>query len=199
MLAICEPVIPQDRRSNSERCRNLLPKADRQIHPYDIFLAEDMKEELRSSRMICFYHINVMKNREKKLVSNMFQHENMFLRYYNRDIANLAMNGTKYESALHLSQEKDFTVLFSAEPQVSKLFKLNKKCPQIILLAAIIDDRFLSIDDLKDYSRLPDLHTVRSQLSFTLSLEAKSITDKTTYPISKLANNLDLYVKDQQK
>ncbi len=199
MLAICEPIMAKDKRPHSERCINLLPKAERQIHPYDKLLAEDMKQELRSSRMICFFHQNVMTIIEKRETRNLFQKEDMFLRYYNPDIAQMAMNGTKYESALHLAKLPNFTILFSAEPQVSKLLKLNKKCPQLILLAAIIDDRFLSVEDIKAYSRLPDLQTMRSELSHTLSLAAKSLSNKTIYPISNLTNSLDLYIKDQQK
>ena len=206
MLAVCEPVFPRDKRQPSLNCYNLGLKYEREIHPFDKLLAEDMKRELSSSRMICFLHTNVLTNREKKEFSNLFEHQNMYLRYYNEDVAQLAMAGTKYQSALHLChtsdwvvQQKDVTILFSGEPQVTKLLKLMKKCPQLILLAAIIDDRFLSVDHIKDYNRLPDLQTLRTQLSYTLSLATKSIADKTVYPISSLTNSIDLYIKDMKK
>ena len=205
MLAVCEPVFPRDKRQESEKCYNLSPKQEKEIHPYDKLLAEDMKLELSSSRMICFFHTNIMTNREKKECSNHFQHEDMYLRYYNEDVAQLALNGTKYQNALHLCRtsdwvtlKKDVTLLFSAEPQVSKLLKVTKKCPQLILMAAIIDDRFLSVDDLKDYNRLPNLATLRAQLSHTLSMATQSIVNKTVYPISKLTNNIDSYIRDKK-
>ena len=206
MLAVCEPIFPSDKRQPSDTCYNLVPKPQREIHPYDRLLAEDMKQELSSSRMICFFHANVMTNREKKQFSNLFQHEDMYLRYYNQDVAQLAMEGTKYHSAYHLCHrqqdwvvsQRDNSYLFSSEPQVTKLLKLTKKCPQLILMAAIIDDRFLSVDELKNYSRLPDLQTLRTQLSYTLSLATKSIVDKTIDPISRLTNSIDSYIKDQK-
>ena len=206
MLAVCEPIFSADKRQPSDTCFNLRAKPDREIHPYDKLLAEDMKRELSFSKMICFFHTNVLTNREKKEFRNVFQREDMLLRYYNEDVAQLAMAGTKHESALHLCRtlnwtvlQKDVTILFSSEPQVSKLLKLTKKCPQLILMAAIIDDRFLSVEDLKNYNRLPDLETLRTQLSYTLSMATKSIVDKTIDPISRLTNNIDLYIKDQNK
>ncbi|XP_054168200.1 39S ribosomal protein L10, mitochondrial-like [Oppia nitens] len=199
MLAVCEPILMKDKRLPSEKCFNLTPIEDRGIHPLDKLLANDMKHELKTSHMICFFHQNLMTNREKKGVKNMFEHQDMYLRYYNPDIAELALIGTKWESALHLCRQQDVTVLFSAKPQVSKLLKLTKKCPQLVLMAAIINDRFMSLDDLKEYNRLPNLDTLRAHLCHTLSLATKSMTDKTLYPILSLTNNIDVYVKDQNK
>ena len=199
MLAICEPIFPADKRLESEKCFNLSPRIERQIHPYDRLLAEDMKRELSSSRMICFFHQNKMTPREKQSIKNEFEHQEMYLRYYNPDVAQLSMSATKYESAIHLCDQKDVTILFSAKPVVNKLLKMSRKCPELILLAAIIDNRFLSVEDLKDYNRLPDLQTLRAQLSHTLSMATKSIADKTVHPISQLTNSLDLYINQQKK
>jgi len=199
MLAVCEPIFAADKRLPSERCYNLQPKREREVHPWDRLLAEDMKQELRTSRMICFFHQNVMTNREKKLCANSYQHEHMYLRYYNPDIAQLAMSDTKWAPALHLCSERAVTVLFSDEPRVAKMLKVTKKCPQLILMAAIIDDRFLSVADIKDYNRLPDLQTLRAQLSHTLSMTTRSVSDKAFTPIISLTNSIDSYIRDKNK
>ena len=205
MLAICEPVMARDKRQTSDKCFNLQKRTERKIHPYDKLLAEDMKQELRSSRMICFFHTNVTSNRDRFEARNKFQHEDLYLRFYNEDVAQLAMSGTKYESALHLCRINDWytqrhvTILFSTEPQVNKVLKITKKIPQLILMAAIIDDRFLSVDDMKEYGRLPDLQTLRAQVCHTLSLAAQSLVGNTSHPVRALAQSLDLYKNDKNK
>lgn len=205
MLAICEPIVPRDKRQTSEKCYNLKLKQERPIHPYDELLAQDLKQELLSSRMICFFHTNVMTKREKREASNQFQHEDLYLRFYNEDVAQLAMSGTKYSSALHLCRiddwfvQRDVTMLFGAEPQVNKVLRITRKIPQLILIAAIVDDRFLSVEDFKQYSRLPDLQALRAQVSHTLSLAAQSVVANTSHPVRSLTQSLDLYGNDKNK
>jgi large subunit ribosomal protein L10 len=63
----------------------------------------------------------------------VLKRENMHLKQYGKKIVRMALEGTKYEPVLTLFTSRNFMV-FSQDVQVSKLLKLNRKIPQLILM-----------------------------------------------------------------
>jgi ribosomal protein L10 len=63
----------------------------------------------------------------------MLKKQNMYLKQYGKKIVRMALEETKYEPVLTLFTSRNFMV-FSQEPQVAKLLKLNRRIPQLILM-----------------------------------------------------------------
>lgn len=63
----------------------------------------------------------------------MLKKQNMYLKQYGKKTVRMALKETKYEPVLTLFSSRNFMV-FSQEPQVAKLLKLNRKMPQLILM-----------------------------------------------------------------
>jgi hypothetical protein len=63
----------------------------------------------------------------------MLKRENMYLKQYGKKVVRMALEETKYEPVLTLFTSRNFMV-FSQDVQVSKLMKLNRRTPQLILM-----------------------------------------------------------------
>lgn len=59
--------------------------------------------------------------------------QSMYLKQYGKKVVRMALENTKYEPVLTLFTSRNFMV-FSEEPQVAKLLKLNRRIPQLILM-----------------------------------------------------------------
>jgi hypothetical protein len=57
----------------------------------------------------------------------------MYLKQYGKKVVRMALEETQYEPVLMLFTSRNFMV-FSQDVQVSKLLKLNKRIPQLILM-----------------------------------------------------------------
>ena len=57
-----------------------------------------------------------------------------------------------------------------------QLLKLEKKIPGLVLLGGIVEERFMSVQDLKHYASLPSLHTLQGQLVSILSTPAQHLS-----------------------
>lgn len=136
--------MPIDRRPDSEKCFNLRPPPPKPDHPYDVLLARDFQQELESSQVCCLLHQNLMNIKDRRLARNAFEHQGLMLRFYNRDIARIALADTKYAPLLHFAVGYYFVVLMA--PDLSKLGKINqllRPYPELIMLGALLERRRL--------------------------------------------------------
>lgn len=201
LYAACEPIILPDLRQESEKCEQLHPLPPIEIHPYDKLLAQDLKNEWESSRMICIFHKNSMTEREHVERRNLFQHQDMLLRYYNTRCVHHYLTGTRFECLKQLFLNGSYhALLFSKEPNVLKMVKTAKKVQHhLVLLCAVVDDKILSYNEIIKYSELPNLPTLQSHLCHTLSLASQSITQNLAKPLTQLSMSLDQFVKQKEK
>jgi hypothetical protein len=63
----------------------------------------------------------------------MLKKQHMHLKQYGAKIVAMALEETNYEPVLTLFTSRNFMV-FSEEPQVSKLLKLSRRMPQFVLM-----------------------------------------------------------------
>src|SRR6218665_580201 len=89
LLATCEPIKAIDRRPTSEKCSRLTQRPPKPDHPYDVLLAKDMEKELDGSQLVCFFQQNQMTFYQRRSLKNEFEHEQLYLRYYNKDIGRI--------------------------------------------------------------------------------------------------------------
>jgi len=59
---------------------------------------------------------------------------------------------------------------------ISQLLKLEKKMPYLTIMAVFLEDRILSVADLKRVSELPDLDLMRATLCQTLGGQAQLLS-----------------------
>lgn len=200
LLAVCEPVFATDKRVPAEKCFNLTPLPPKPDHPYDVLLAKDMVAETDASSLVCFFHQNQMTNPDKRLVKNEFEHEGMYLRYYNRDIARLAWSGTRFEKLLHFATGYQFTVLFAPTTEkINKIIRISKKYPEILLLGGLVDKRRLvTLKQLENMSKMADLDMQRAMLCHTLTVSQQGLLQSLNHHSSQLTQLLKTHSNPEE-
>ena len=193
LLSVCEPVKAIDRRPPSERCYNLSQRPPRTDHPYDVLLAKDMTAELEASSLVAFFHQNQMTTIDRRLVKNEYEHEGMFLRYYNRDIARLCLENTKYAPLMHFATQYNFTVLFApTTDKITKIIRIAKKYPDILLIGGLVDKRrLLTVKQLEAVANMANLDTQRAMLCHTLNVAQQGLLQNLSHHTSQLSQLLN--------
>lgn len=195
--------MPINRQPDSEKCFNLKPLPPIPDHPYDVLLARDFQQELESSQICCLLHQNMINVKDRRLVKNAFEHEGFMLRFYNRDIARIAMAGTKYASLLHFAVGYYFVVLMA--PDLSKINKINqilRPYPELILLGALIDRRRLvTVAELKKMAKSSNsIDDQRAMLLHTLGVSLQqSLLNTLNHHTSQTSRLLTQHSQDNKK
>ncbi|XP_069691988.1 large ribosomal subunit protein uL10m isoform X2 [Periplaneta americana] len=204
VLEVCKPYYkyldPRKGMSLVDLCEKpieALPRT-REDNPYERILAREMLNWFNHSRMIAFFHGNPISAEDRFKTNIIFKRNNMQLKQYGRRVATMALEDTKYAAVLKLFTSHNYMV-FSTEPQVAKLIKLNRKIPQLVLMAGIVDDRFLSKNELVKYSLMPDLQTAQAGLVALLNSAAMHLTQNLTHHQQTLIGHLRKHVELQQE
>jgi ribosomal protein L10 len=69
----------------------------------------------------------------------------------------------------------------------------------VSVLAAIVDDRFMSVTELVKYSNMPDLKTAQAGLVAVLNAAAVQLTQNLTHHQQTLLGHLQKHIELQQK
>lgn len=124
-----------------------------------------------------------------------FHKQNMHVKVYGKEIIRQAIANTKYEAALPLFDSKN-CVIFSTEQKLTQLLKISKKIPQLMLLAAIVEDRLMSKNELTAFAALPSLDVARAQLVAVLQRAGgTNILSHLQTHQTQLCGSLDAYAK----
>ncbi|KAF2898671.1 hypothetical protein ILUMI_07505 [Ignelater luminosus] len=136
-------------------------------NPFQRIIAGELLRWFQSSRLVVFYHMNPMSSDDQFKAYALFQKQKMHFKNYGKETLRMALEGTPYESVLDFYISRNM-IVFSPELEVKKLLKVSKKFPQLILLAAIFEGKFISKDELMEYSLIPNLQTAQAGLVQTL-------------------------------
>jgi len=181
-----------------EKPIEMLPDVASLENPYERILAREVLNWFNHSRFVAFFHSNPISADDRFKVNIMLKKQNMHLKQYGKKIVRMALEETKYEPVLTLFTSRNF-MIFSEEPQVAKLLKLKKRMPQFILMAGIVDDRFMSLKELERYSNMPDLQTAQAGVVAVLNSAAMQLTQKLTHHQQTLLGHLRKHVELQQE
>lgn len=69
----------------------------------------------------------------------------------------------------------------------------------VSVLAAVLDDRFMSLNELVKYSNMPDLKTAQAGLVAVLNAAAVRLTQNLTHHQQTLLGHLQKHIELQQK
>lgn len=165
-------------------------------NPYNLIIAREVRNWFDHSKMICIFHLNPIHSEDFFNVQVAFHKQGMKLKVYGKRIMNLAIGGSKYEAILPLFDTK-YCIVFSPEIKVSPVLKILKKAPQLILLAGIAHDRYLSKNEFASLATMPDLQGQRAQFAAVLDSIGGQLVNNLQMHQTQLCSLLDLYAKGQ--
>ncbi|XP_044750125.1 39S ribosomal protein L10, mitochondrial [Coccinella septempunctata] len=176
-LEICKPIFESSKKNKTmvELCGiNKNRKEEEVDNPFQRIIAKEALGYFQSSRLIAFYHFNHMTGIEQFKALSMFHKEGMHMKWLGKKTLEMALKGTPYETVLDFYMSRNMTV-FSTEPKVKQLLRINKRFPQLVLLAGIYEEKFLNLDELIKLSKVPSLEMAQSMFVHTLNASANRL------------------------
>uniref|UniRef100_A0A023F7D4 Large ribosomal subunit protein uL10m n=1 Tax=Triatoma infestans TaxID=30076 RepID=A0A023F7D4_TRIIF len=143
-------------------------------NPLEKIIAKEMLERFQNSKLVAFLHANPICGEDEFQAKVKLKREKMDIQIYSKYTAKLALEGTRFEAVLQLFVAHN-ALVFCDEPKVEVLMKTLKKIPQYILMAAIVDNRILSLSQLEKYVQLKDLSTARAHFVAQLNSVANNV------------------------
>jgi large subunit ribosomal protein L10 len=171
-------------------------------NPYEEILAREIRNWFDHSKMVGIVHVNPISGEDSFKAAVAFHKAGMHYKKYGPSLFVRALKGTNYETILPLNENKSFSTgfIFSTEHNnVSQMLKILKKVPQMNLLCGITEGRLLSKKEFEDYSKLPDIQIVRSQLTNVLNMAGQQLVQHLQSHQSNLVNILDAHVRENSK
>ncbi|KAF5299939.1 hypothetical protein FQA39_LY11312 [Lamprigera yunnana] len=195
-LALTQPrfISPNLYKKQIDLCDKNVVEDKEVDNPFQRIIAEELFRWFKSSRLIAFYHMNPMSADQQFKAYAQFKKESMHFQVYGKATMEMAIKNTPYEAALSLYVSRNVTV-FSPKPEIKTLLRVSKKYPQITLLAAILEGKFISKDELVEYSLIPDLQTAQANLVHTLNSIGTNIVEQLNMHQNVLVCNLEERMK----
>lgn len=166
-------------------------------NPYHLIIAREVRNWFDYSKMICIFHLNPIHSEDFFNAQVAFHKKGMKLKVYGKKIMKLAIGGTKYEAILPLFDTK-YCIAFSPEIKVNDVLKILKKTPQMVLLAGIAYDQYLSKNEFVALSTMSDLQMQRAQFAAVLDSVGGDLVNKLQMHQTQLCSLLDLHAKGQE-
>ncbi|KAJ2953730.1 hypothetical protein O0L34_g1353 [Tuta absoluta] len=167
-------------------------------NPFERILARECLDWFNKSKMVVFLHLNSISMEEKTPVFAALRKNNMHLRTYGKKVVGMATKGTRYEAVNHLFNSHQ-NIIFGQPENATKMFKILKKSPQLVVMAGIIQDRLMSKNELLEFSQLPSLDVARSQLCNVLQSAGQCLVGQLNQSQQTLVSHLDKHVELQNK
>lgn len=111
------------------------------------------------------------------------------------------MKGTRYESLLTFWNSTPVLsnqyVAFCPEIKPDALLKMEKRIPELFLMAVMVENRIVKKKDIQDMTKMPTLETLRGELCGILQMPVRKTMSLLQHDSRMLTTNLQQYVKDQ--
>ncbi|XP_063700374.1 large ribosomal subunit protein uL10m [Culicoides brevitarsis] len=199
-LAATMPVLPKP--AYNQRCIDyaLRDQKMKEVvdNPYNLIIAREVRNWFDHSQMICIFHLNPISQEDLFNAQVAFHKQGMKLKSYGKKILQLAIGGSKYETILPLFDTKH-CIVFSPEIKVNQVLKIIKKHPQMILMAGIAYDRYLSKNELVALGTMPDLQTQRAQFAALLQSAGQQVVSNLQQHQTQLCSLLDMHAMGSEQ
>lgn len=194
VIAATNPIIKEKPKTSTCFQKTKYQLEVEQENPYNRIVAREVLNWLNHSKMTAIFHLNSINSDDFFDARVALHKQNMQLKDYGKKIVNMAVEGTKFEAIVPLF-DSHHCIVFSPEEQVSKLLRLTKKFPQMVLMAGIVQNRLLSRNEFIEFANLPDLTTARAQLVATMNMAGGKIVEDLEAHSKNLVNILDVHAK----
>uniref|UniRef100_A0A1B6H463 Large ribosomal subunit protein uL10m n=1 Tax=Cuerna arida TaxID=1464854 RepID=A0A1B6H463_9HEMI len=185
------PSVSQCLKEKEEEFKRMRKEED---NPYERLLAKDLRNWFLKSKLIAFFHCNPIRFDDRFEAEVKLRKEGMYLKKMGKHTVNMALEGTPYISVMPLFATHT-EMVFCSEPKVSELLKVAGKLYQHVLLAAVVEDRLLSVSQLRTLSEAKDLPTARAQLVAVLNMAQSQLVSGLTYHQTSIAEGLRQYAE----
>lgn len=195
--AVTNPIYPRTRiidECREKQLARLLEKNECKSHPYQRILSRELFERLNTAKTILFCHVNSYKMDEIFTTLVELHKQDLHFKRYGKHVLHEAIHGTKFE-AIECLFSAPTCIIYSEEHRVVEALKIIKKARPLILLAGIVDDRFLSKNELVEYSNLPSLDILRAKFAAELNSAGSSILNKLQAQQSNLCYLLEAHAR----
>ena len=174
---------------------------EEQPNAWEMLYVEELGSYLGKSKMIGVFHANSIEPRNRHKAWQHAKRAKMDLAFYNRVIAEKALSGTKYENLLHFWRSCPFMseqfVVFSPEVDPGAVLRLEKKIPEMYLMAVVVENRMLKKKQVQQLAESGlTLESARAELAGILQSPASRLSGLLGNPAMKLSLSLQQYVKD---
>lgn len=203
LLAVCQPQKIMDTRPQWDRCSKLNMVTEKFIHPYEKLLANDLIDDLETSRMAIFLHRNTLNTDDHITYKNILFKNDFLFRIYNNSTAHYAFKGTKYEHLIPLHVSGNALIIEkpgreSNELRISQLLGLLRKMHSLIPMYGIVDGNIVSKDDLQFLAQ-NSAQQLHYQLSSIIAASSAKVASNISHHLSRLSNNLSQYIKQKEE
>ncbi|XP_058062889.1 large ribosomal subunit protein uL10m [Anopheles bellator] len=167
-------------------------------NPYEVIIAREARNWFEQSRLVAFLHINSIRQEDMFKMQVALHRHNVTVKVYGKSIIRKAVLGTKFEAILPLFEAKTALVFCSDERKINQVLSVLKKTPQVVLLAGIVEGRFLSRNEFVAYAGMPDLTTVRAQLAAVLHGAGSKLVGDLQCHQQQLVQLLEAYTRSEE-
>ncbi|XP_039264330.1 large ribosomal subunit protein uL10m-like [Styela clava] len=172
-------------------------KEDDRLHGLDVVLHQEATEAMNKSKMIVVFLQAQMEITEFYRMRHELKKINIFLDEFPNHVMQHVLKNTRLENLLSLYQGRTLTV-YSEGTNIIDLLKISNKNPYVALLGGIIDDHAMSARQMIDYSKLPPIDNLHSQLSFILTSHSSSTHNLLQRNQTETASLLSQYIQDEK-
>ncbi|CAG4944338.1 unnamed protein product [Colias eurytheme] len=177
-----------------DKSKNVKKEID---NPFERILARECLDWFNTSKMVVFLHMNSISMEDKTPIFAALKKNNLHLRTYGKKIVSMATTGTRYEVVNQLFTSHQ-NIIFGQPNKADKMFKILKKAPQLVVMAGIVEDRFMSKNELVEFSNLPNLDVARSQLCNVLQSAGSCLVNQLNQNQQILVSHLDKHIELQK-
>lgn len=203
MIATTKPVYPKV--TAVDRCQQTQEQKKQQqlqalaaekdpslLHPHHRVLKNEAYKLFDESNMVLICQKNSMSSDEFFKFRVACFYKNIKVETFGRVIVQSAIQHTRFEAMLPvITSSRNSCLLFSKEWNVDDALKITKKMPKIVLLCGSLGDRFLSRNELEQYSKLPDITTIQAQIVATLNSAGSQLVNNLQAHQTNLCQLLD--------
>ncbi|KAF2359489.1 hypothetical protein FHG87_009761, partial [Trinorchestia longiramus] len=104
----------------------------------------------------------------------------------------LAFKGTKYDSLVPLYSPNTHSIVVY-DKDFKKLLSLERRLPSMTTLAVVVEDRVLSVSELRKAAELPSLPLMRGTLLHSLTMQQQQLTRQLSAHQVELTGALQRY------
>lgn len=173
-------------------------QAEDKLYGLNVVFQREIEEIFSKSRMVaaCLRTYMASDDDYFRVRYNLQQH-NMCMERYPAHVLEHTLRGTVHENLLVLF--KTDTALIYGEPNVAEMMAAVAKNKYLLLLGGMVDGKLMSLEQLREYSKLPPIEECHGQLSGTLSQLASSTSSLLQRHAHELCYTLQQHEKQMEE
>lgn len=162
MLAACEPYFKRKYLSQEETCKAKEVKKI-ELHPLERIMVEELLDDLKQSNFVLFVQYNYTKFQSDRVYKNTIIKSGGKFHALNNNIYRETFKILNREDLNHLFVTRNALVTGQTD-KLASCVNVMRKMPQLILLAAMIDNHLYELDQIRSIVAAANLDQARANL-----------------------------------